>query len=87
MNTVTIRIYNRNDDYVTEYESCAVPNVGENICVFLGGVNNRYCKGKVTERLFGKNCVALTIDSDTKPLSRYEKEADGYQWLDEYDDW
>lgn len=84
---MTIKIYNKNDVFVTMYESGAAPNVGEKVCIFLGGVDNRYCKGKVTERLFGENCVALTIDSEDKPLSNYEIEADGYQWLDEYDDW
>lgn len=84
---MTIRIYNKDDVFVTEYESNAVPNVDEKICVFLGGIDNRYCKGKVTERLFGKDCVALNIDSDTKPLSKFEKEASGDRWLDEYDDW
>lgn len=84
---MTIRIYNKHDVFVTEYESSAAPNVGDKVCIFLGGVNNRYCRGKVTERLFGKDCVALTIDSEDKPLSNYEIEAYGDQWLDEYDDW
>lgn len=83
---MTIRIYNKDDVFVTQYESSAVPNVGEKVCVFLGGVNNRYCKGKVTERLFGEDCVALTIDSDTKPLSKWEKEASGDRWMYE-EDW
>lgn len=86
MNTVTIRIYNRNDVFVKEYESIAVPNVGEEVCLFLGGVDNRYCKGKVTKRLFGENCVVITLDSDDKPLSRYEIEADRDLWLDDEDD-
>ncbi|WP_287385650.1 hypothetical protein [Lachnospira sp.] len=84
---MTIKIYNKDNVFVRMYESDAVPNVSDKVCIFLGGVNNRYCKGKVTERLFGENCVALTIDSEDKPLSNYEIEADEYQWLDEYDDW
>lgn len=86
MNTLTIKIYNKDDVFVTQYESVAVPNVNENICIFLGGIDSRYCKGKVTERLFGENCVALTIDTDVKPLSEYEKEAHKWAWMDD-EDW
>ena len=69
----TIKVYNKSDVFVTMYDSYAIPNVGDDICVWLGGCNSRYCKGKVTERLFGNNCVAITIDSDCKPLSDYER--------------
>lgn len=83
---MTIKIYNKDDVFVTMYESGAVPSVGDKVCVFLGGINNRYCKGKVVERLFGEDCVALTIDSEDKPLSNYEIEAHKWAWMDE-EDW
>jgi hypothetical protein len=81
---ITIKIYNRSDIFVTMYDTCAVPNVGENICVWLGGCCARYCEGKVTERLFGKDCVAITIDSDCKPLSDFERNHFDFDDDDDY---
>ena len=67
----TILVYNKEDALVTEYESNAIPNVGDNVSLYLG--IERYCKGKVLKRTFTENTVILEVDTNDKPVTEYDR--------------
>ena len=81
-NTVTIHVKNIYNVEVATYKSVAVPNVGDNLTVFIGGFNGHYCNCKVLSRTFGDGWVSLDTDIAEKVLTREQREKAFQEWLD-----